>query len=49
MKATIYATPPGGNVPIEQVMWQAIRLRDGLAVRWDFFRTEEEARAAFAA
>ena len=27
-------------------MWQAIRLRDGLAIRWDFLRTEEEARAA---
>ena len=24
-------------------------LRDGLAIRWDFFRTEEEARAALAA
>ena len=29
-------------------MWQAIPRgeRDGLAIRWDFFRTEEEARAA---
>ena len=45
-KATIHASPPGGDVPMEQVMWQAIRLRDGLAIRWDFFRTEDEARAA---
>jgi ketosteroid isomerase-like protein len=48
VKATIHATPPGGSVPMEQVMWQAVRLRDGLAIRWDFFRTEEEARAALA-
>ena len=49
VKARIHASPPGGNVPIEQTVWQAIRLRDGLAIRWDFFRTEEEARAALAA
>ena len=30
-------------------MWQVVRFRDGLAIRWDFFRTEEEARAALAA
>jgi ketosteroid isomerase-like protein len=48
VKAKIHATPPGGSVPIEQVMWQVIRMRDGLAVRWDFFRTEEEARAVLA-
>jgi ketosteroid isomerase-like protein len=48
VKATITASPPGSDVPMEQVVWQAIRLRDGLAIRWDFFRTEEEARAALA-
>lgn len=49
VKALIQASPPGGNVPMEQVVWQAVRLRDGLAIRWDFFRTEEEARAALSA
>ena len=48
VKARIYATPSGGSVSVEQVMWQVVRFRDGLAVRWDFFRTEEEARAALA-
>jgi ketosteroid isomerase-like protein len=48
VKATITASAPGSDVPMEQVVWQAIRLRDGLAIRWDFFRTEEEARAALA-
>jgi len=46
VRAHIYASPPGGEVPMEQVLWHVIRLRDGLAIRWDFFRTEEEARAA---
>ena len=49
VRARIYASPPGGDVPMEQVVWHVIRLRDGLAIRWDFFRTEEEARAALAA
>jgi ketosteroid isomerase-like protein len=49
VKARIRATPPGGSVPVEQVMWQTIRFRNGRALRWDFFRTEEEARAALAA
>jgi len=48
VKARITATPPGSDVPMEQMVWQAVRLRDGLAIRWDFFRTEEEARAALA-
>jgi ketosteroid isomerase-like protein len=48
VKARVQATPPGGAVTIEQVVWQMIKLRDGLAIRWDFFRTEEEARAALA-
>ena len=48
VKATIHASPPGSDAPMEQVVWQAIRLRDGLAIRWDFFRTEDEARAALA-
>ena len=46
VKARIHATPPGGSVPMEQVSWQAIRFRDEKAVRWDFFRTQQEARAA---
>ena len=46
VNARIHATPPGGSMPIEQVSWQAIRFRGDRAVRWDFFRTEEEARAA---
>ena len=46
VKTRIRATPSGGSVPVEQVMWQVIRFRNKLAVRWDFFRTEEEARAA---
>lgn len=44
-----YATPPGGSVPVEQAMWQVVRLRDGLAYRWEFFRSEDEARSALAA
>jgi hypothetical protein len=48
VKAKIHASAPGSGAPMEQVMWQAVRLRDGLAIRWDFFRTEEEARAALA-
>ncbi len=46
VRARIYATPSGGSVPIEQVMWQVIEFRNERALRWDFFRTEEEARAA---
>jgi ketosteroid isomerase-like protein len=48
VRTRIQATPSGGSVPVEQVMWQLIRFRGDLAVRWDFFRTEEEARAALA-
>jgi ketosteroid isomerase-like protein len=46
VRAKITASPPGGEVLMEQVVWQVVRLRDGLAIRWDFFRTEDEARAA---
>ena len=49
VRARIYATPSGGYVPIEQVMWHAIHFRERPAIRWDFFRTEEEARASLAA
>ncbi|MGH2838420.1 MAG: nuclear transport factor 2 family protein [Thermoleophilaceae bacterium] len=49
VRARIYATPSGGSVPIEQVMWQVIEFRNLRALRWDFFRTEEEARAALEA
>lgn len=46
VRARIRATPPGGSVPMEQTMWQVIHFRDLRALRWDFFRTEEEARNA---
>jgi ketosteroid isomerase-like protein len=32
-----------GGVPVEQTMWQAIKLRDQKAIWWAFFRTEHEA------
>ena len=35
-----------GSVPVEQTMWQATRLRDGLITWWAFFRTEREALEA---
>lgn len=31
------------DVPVEQVMWQAIAIRDGLALWWQPFRSEQEA------
>ena len=46
VKARIRVTVPDSEVPLEQVMWQVLRIRDGLGVRWDFFRTEAEARPA---
>ena len=49
VRARIYATPSGGSVPIEQVMWQVIEFRNARALRWDFFHTEEEARAGLGA
>lgn len=49
VRARIFATPHGGSVPLEQVMWQLIEFRDERARHWEFFRTEEEARAALAA
>ena len=48
VRLRIHATPPGGDVPIEQEMWQVIRFRGEVAIRWDFFRTEDEARSALA-
>ena len=35
-----------GGVPLEQVMWQAVRLRDGKARWWAFFRDERDALEA---
>jgi ketosteroid isomerase-like protein len=35
-----------GGVPVEQLMWQAVRLRDRKACFWAFFRTEHEALEA---
>lgn len=32
-----------GSVPVEQTMWQAVKLRDGRAFWWGNFRTEREA------
>ena len=45
----LYATPAGGSVPVELTSWQLIRFRNALALRWEFFRTEEEAREALSA
>jgi ketosteroid isomerase-like protein len=44
--ARIRVKGEASGLPVEQTMWQVIRFRDRLAIRWDFFRTEEEARAA---
>ena len=49
VRLRIHATPPGGDMPIEQQIWQVIRFRDELSLGWDFFRTEDEARAALGA
>ena len=49
VRARIFATPSGGSVPIEQVMWQVIEFRNVRALRWVFFRTEAEAREALGA
>ena len=35
-----------GGVPVEQMMWQTVRLRDRRAIWWALFRTEDEAREA---
>jgi ketosteroid isomerase-like protein len=35
-----------GGVPVEQTMWQAVRLRDEKAIWWAFFRNEREALEA---
>jgi ketosteroid isomerase-like protein len=34
------------DVPLEQTVWQAVRMRAGKASWWAFFRTEREALAA---
>lgn len=35
-----------GGVPVEQTMWQAVKVRDGRAFWWANFRTEQEALEA---
>jgi ketosteroid isomerase-like protein len=35
-----------GGVPVEQVMWQAVRAREGKATWWGLFRSEPEAMEA---
>ena len=35
-----------GGVPVEQTMWQAVKLREGKVTWWSFFRTEAEALEA---
>ena len=35
-----------GSVPVEQTMWQTVKLRDGKVFWWAFFRTEGEALEA---
>jgi len=34
------------GIEVAQTMWQAFRVRDGLALWWGFYRTEEEALEA---
>ena len=40
------ATGAGSGVPIFQIYWQAVRIRDGRLAYFGFWRTEAEARAA---
>jgi ketosteroid isomerase-like protein len=35
-----------GGVPVEQTMWQAVKVREGKAAWWGFFRSEREALEA---
>ena len=35
-----------GSVPVEQTMWQTVKLRDGKVFWYAFFRTEREALEA---
>lgn len=35
-----------GGVPVEQAMWQAVKLRDQKAIWWAFFRSERDALEA---
>lgn len=35
-----------GGVEVSQTMWQAVRVREGRAVWWAFFRDERDAHAA---
>ena len=35
-----------GGVPVEQMMWQAVGMRDGKVSWWGVFRTEREALEA---
>ena len=46
LKVTIGGTIRG--VPVNQTMWQALEIRDGKALWWTFFRSEEEAEQAVA-
>jgi len=34
------------GAPVEQVMWQVVRVRDGKVASWHLFRTKEEALEA---
>jgi ketosteroid isomerase-like protein len=38
-----------GGVPVSQEMWQAVRMREGKAAWWSFFRSKGEALAALRA
>jgi ketosteroid isomerase-like protein len=35
-----------GGVPVQQTMWQAVKIREGKAAWWGSFRTEREALEA---
>jgi ketosteroid isomerase-like protein len=44
----LVVTGEAGGVEVEQRMWQAVEVRNGLALWWQAFRTEDEALAALA-
>jgi ketosteroid isomerase-like protein len=44
--ARIVATYHPRGVEVRQTIWQVVRYRDGMATRWQFFRTEAEALEA---
>lgn len=41
--ARVVATYRPSGVEVRQPIWHVVRYRDGMAIWWQFFRTEEEA------